>query len=700
MGTEDLNKVRNIGIMAHIDAGKTTTTERILFYTGVNYKIGEVHDGNATMDWMAQEQERGITITSAATTCSWDGHKINIIDTPGHVDFTIEVERSLKVLDGSVAVFCAVGGVQPQSECVWRQAEKYGVPRMAFVNKMDRVGSDFFNVVDMMKERLGARPVPIQIPIGAEDRFEGIIDLISMKEVVWTGEELGASFEEREIRSDMADDAALYREGMLESVADFDEELMEMVLEEQDIPEERIRAALRDATIACQIHPVTCGTAFKNKGVQTMLDAVVSLLPSPLDVPAIKGIDPDSEEEVARKADVKEPFSALAFKIMTDPYVGRLTFIRVYSGQVESGSYTSNSTKGKKERIGRLLQMHANSREEISSITAGNIGAVVGLKDTATGDTLCDPDKPVILERMEFPDPVIDLSIEPKTKDDREKMTTALRKLLEEDPSLQIKTDHETGQTILSGMGELHLEVIVDRLLREFKVEVNVGAPQVAYREGIKGKVDQEGKYIKQSGGRGNYGHVNMIIEKLESEEDEAGEGFLFKNAIVGGVIPREYIPAVEKGCRETLDSGVLAGYPVNNVKVTLHFGSYHDVDSNEMAFKIAASMAMKEGMRKAQPYILEPIMKMEIDTPEEYMGDIIGDFNSRRGRIEKMEARGGSQLVTGFVPLAETFGYATSLRSLSQGRAQFTMVFDHYEEVPKTITEEIINKVRGTANA
>ena len=698
MAKENLNSVRNIGIMAHIDAGKTTTTERILYYTGRNYKIGEVHDGNATMDWMEQVQERGITITSAATTCHWKDFKINIIDTPGHVDFTIEVERSLKVLDGAVAVFCAVGGVQPQSECVWRQAERYTVPRMAFVNKMDRTGADFFNVIEMMKERLGASPVPIQIPIGAEDQFEGVVDLINMKEVVWTGEELGAHFESRDIRDDMKDQAEEYREIMLESLADHDEELMEMILEEQEIPVERIIETVRKATIDCKIQPVTCGTAFKNKGVQTMLDAVIDFMPSPLDIPPIKGVNED-EEEVVRKPDVDEPASALAFKIMTDPFVGRLTFVRVYSGKLESGSYVVNSTKDKKERIGRLLLMHAKDREEVKEITAGNLGAVVGLKDTTTGDTLCDPDNKVILERMEFPEPVIGLSIEPKTKEDRDKMSNGLKKLLEEDPSLSIRSDEETGQTIISGMGELHLEVIVDRLKREFKVEVNVGAPQVAYRESIRGKVDQEGKYIKQSGGRGNYGHVQMIIEPLTPEEDEKGEGFVFVNKIVGGIIPREYFGPIEKGCRESLDTGVLAGYPVENVKVTLHFGSFHDVDSNEMAFKIAASMAMKEGMSKCQPYLLEPVMKMEIETPEDYMGDVIGDFNSRRGRIEKMEARGSSQNITGYVPLSETFGYATSLRSLTQGRATFTMVFDSYEEVPRQITDQIVEKVRGTAS-
>jgi elongation factor G len=696
MAKENLNTVRNIGIMAHIDAGKTTTTERILYYTGKNYKIGEVHDGTATMDWMAQEQERGITITSAATTCHWKDYKINIIDTPGHVDFTIEVERSLKVLDGSVAVFCAVAGVQPQSECVWRQAERYQVPRMAFVNKMDRVGADFFNVLDMMKDRLGATPVAVQIPIGAESGYEGLIDLIEMKEIVWDGEELGATFEQREVREDLKEQALEYRDKMLDSISEFNDELMELYLEEKEISSEMIVKVIRDATIGCKMQPVTCGTAFKNKGVQTLLDSVISFLPSPLDLPAIRGVGMNKDDALERSASVDEPFSALAFKVMTDPYVGRLTFIRVYSGTLNSGSYVINSTRDKKERIGRLLLMHANSREEVKEIKAGNLGAVVGLKSTTTGDTLCDMDKPVILEKMSFPEPVIDLSIEPKTKDDREKMTTSLRKLLEEDPSLKVHSDEETGQTILSGMGELHLDVIVDRLKREFSVEVNVGAPQVAYRESIHSKIDQEGKYIKQSGGRGNYGHVQIIVEPLSAEEDESGSGFLFVNKIVGGIIPREYFNPIEKGCREALDTGVLAGYPVSGVKVTLHYGSFHDVDSNEMAFKIAASMAMKEGMKRCNPYLLEPLMAMEIDTPEEYMGDIIGDFNSRRGRVDKMEARYGSQVISGFVPLSETFGYATAIRSLSQGRATFTLVFDSYEEVPKQITEEIVKKVRG----
>ena len=696
MAKEALDKVRNIGIMAHIDAGKTTTSERILYYTGRNYKIGEVHDGNATMDWMEQEQERGITITSAATTCFWGENKINLIDTPGHVDFTIEVERSLKVLDGAVAVFCAVGGVQPQSECVWRQATKYKVPRIAFVNKMDRTGADFNRVISMMKSRLSATPVPIQIPIGAEESFEGVIDLVTMEEVIWSGDELGAKYDRRPIRDSLKDDAQMAREEMIDSLTRFDDELAEMFLEEKPISNDRLRETIRRSTIANQLNPVICGTAFKNKGVQTLLDAVIDYLPSPLDVPAIKGVDMNNEP-IERPSDVDAPFAALAFKIMTDPFVGKLTFTRVYSGKVESGSYVMNSTKGKKERVGRLLLMHANHREETKEITAGNIGAVVGLKDTITGDTLCDPDNQVVLERMEFPKPVIDLSIEPKTKDDQEKMTIGLRKLCDEDPSLRMRTDEETGQTIISGMGELHLEIIVDRLKREFKVEANVGQPQVAYRESIRALADVEGKYIKQSGGRGNYGHCCLKVEPLPASEDPEGVGFKFINAIVGGVIPREYIAPIEKGCREALDTGVVAGFPVVGVKVTLHFGSFHEVDSNEMAFKIAGSMAMKDGLKKAQPYLLEPIMKMEIDTPEEYMGDIIGDFNSRRGRIEGMEAKIGSQTINGNVPLSETFGYATGLRSLSQGRASFTMVFDHYEEVPRQITEEVVKKVRGT---
>jgi len=698
MATETLETVRNIGIMAHIDAGKTTTTERILYYTGRNYKIGEVHDGTATMDWMEQEQERGITITSAATTCFWKDNKINIIDTPGHVDFTIEVERSLKVLDGAVAVFCAVGGVQPQSECVWRQATKYKVPRIAFVNKMDRTGADFDRVMSMMRSRLKANPIAIQIPIGAEDKFEGIIDLVIMKEVVWTGEELGAHFEVRDIRESLKDDAGMARDAMIDALTRFDDELAELYLEESEIPVEKLKAVIRNGTVNNLFNPVICGTAFKNKGVQTLLDAVIDYLPSPIDVPPIKGVDANNEP-IERASDVNAPFSSLAFKIMTDPFVGKLTFTRVYSGKIESGSYVMNSTKNKKERVGRLLLMHANHREEIKEITAGNIGAVVGLKDTITGDTLCDPENIVILERMEFPNPVIDLSIEPKTKDDQEKMTVALRKLCDEDPSLRMRTDEETGQTIISGMGELHLEIIVDRMKREFKVEANVGQPQVAYRETIRSLADVEGKYIKQSGGRGNYGHCCIKVEPLLKEEDPEGVGFKFVNAIVGGVIPREYIAPIEKGCREALETGVVAGFPVVNVKVTLHFGSFHEVDSNEMAFKIAGSMAMKEGMKKAQPFLLEPIMKMEIDTPDEYMGDIIGDFNSRRGRIEGMEAKAGSQTINGHVPLAETFGYATGLRSLSQGRASFTMVFDHYEEVPRQITEEVVKKVRGTSS-
>ncbi|PCJ21182.1 MAG: elongation factor G [Candidatus Cloacimonadota bacterium] len=696
---EDLNFVRNIGIMAHIDAGKTTTTERVLFYTGKNYKIGEVHDGNATMDWMEQEQERGITITSAATTCHWNDYKINIIDTPGHVDFTIEVERSLKVLDGSVAVFCAVGGVQPQSETVWRQAERYNVPRMAFVNKMDRTGADFFMVMDSMRERLRANPIPVQIPIGAEEHFEGVVDLITMKQIVWDGEELGAAFEVQDIREDLQEYAEENRELMLDALSEFSDELAEAFLE-GDVPVALIKSVVREATIACKMQPATCGTAFKNKGVQTMLDCVIDFLPSPLDVPDMPGEDPDDQSPMIRKASVDEHFSALAFKIMTDPYVGKLTFIRVYSGVLNSGSYVINSTKGKKERVGRLLLMHANTREEVKQISAGNIGAVVGLKDTTTGDTLCDLDHQIILERMDFPEPVIDLSVEPKTKDDREKMAIGLKKLLDEDPSLRIRSDEDTGQTILSGMGELHLDIIVDRLKREFKVEVNVGAPQVAYREGIRSSaMSVEGKYIKQSGGRGNYGHCVINVEQLTKEEDELGVGFLFVNKIVGGVIPREYINPIEKGIKEALETGVVAGFPVMDIKVTLHFGSYHDVDSNEMAFKIAGSMAIKKGLAAAKPYLLEPLMRMEIETPDQYMGDIIGDFNSRRGRIEKMDAIRGAQIISGFIPLSETFGYATSLRSLSQGRATFSMEFDSYEGVPKNVSDEVVKKIKGTAD-
>lgn len=681
-----LEKQRNIGIMAHIDAGKTTTTERILYYTGVNYKIGEVHDGAATMDWMEQEKERGITITSATTQCFWNGYRINIIDTPGHVDFTIEVERSLKVLDGSVAVFCAVGGVEPQSETVWRQADKYHVPRIAFVNKMDRVGSDFFRVVEMMKERLGARPLPIQLPLGAEDTFEGVIDLVKMKAVVWKGDQLGAKYEYTDIPSDLLGQAKEYRQALIETACEADEALMEKYFEGEELTEEEIKAAIRKGTINLLFNPVLCGSSFKNKGVQTLLDAVVDYLPSPIDVPPIKGINPRTNQEEIRESKDEAPFSALAFKIMADPYMGQLTYFRVYSGMLESGSYVLNSTKDKKERVGRLLKMHANKREEIKEIYAGDICATVGLKFTTTGDTLCSEDAPIVLESMEFPDPVISVAIEPKTKADQEKLSSALNKLAQEDPSFKVKVDEETGQTIISGMGELHLEIIVDRLVREYKVEANVGNPQVAYRETIKKKVTQEGKYIKQSGGRGQYGHVWLEVEPLE-----AGKGFEFVNKIVGGTIPKEYIPAVEKGVREAMESGVLAGYPVVDVKVTLFDGSYHEVDSSEMAFKIAASICFKDAVRKANPVLLEPIMKVEVVVPDEYMGDVMGDLSSRRGRIEGMEARGSAQVIRCNVPLKEMFGYATALRSLTQGRATYTMLFDHYEEVPANIAEEII---------
>lgn len=682
-----IEKIRNIGIMAHIDAGKTTTTERILFYTGKVHRLGETHDGTATMDWMVQEQARGITITSAATTCQWRGHQINIIDTPGHVDFTVEVERSLRVLDGAVAVFCSVGGVEPQSETVWRQADKYGVPRIAFINKMDRVGADFFRGVNMIRERLGANPVPIQLPIGAEEHFKGIIDLVTMKAIVYT-DDLGTHSEAADVPADMADLVAEYREKLLESLADFDEELMTKYLEGEEIPEEEIKKAIRLGTLSAQITPVLCGSAFKNKGIQPMLDAVVDYLPSPLDVEAAKGVDPSTGAEVERKSSDDEPFAALAFKIMADPYVGKLAFFRVYSGVLKTGSYVLNSTKGKRERVGRLLRMHANHREEVEEVRAGDIAAAVGWKDTTTGDTLCDDKAQVVLESMEFPDPVINIAIEPKTKADQDKLGLALQRLAEEDPTFRVWTDQETGQTIIAGMGELHLEIIVDRLLREFKVEANVGKPQVAYRETIRQAVKVEGKFVRQSGGRGQYGHVWLELEPLEP-----GAGFQFESKIVGGVVPREYVPAVEAGVKEAMQSGVLAGFPVVDVKATLVDGSYHEVDSSEMAFKVAASMAFKDGCKKANPVILEPIMKVEIVTPEEYMGDIMGDFNSRRGRIEGMELRAGAQVVTGYVPLGEMFGYATALRSMSQGRATYTMHISHYDEVPKSIAEAIIEK-------
>ncbi len=683
-----LEKTRNIGIMAHIDAGKTTTTERILFYTGVEHKIGEVHDGAATMDWMEQEQERGITITSAATTCFWRENRVNIIDTPGHVDFTVEVERSLRVLDGSVAVFSAVDGVQPQSETVWRQADKYGVPRMAFFNKMDRVGADFEMCVNDIREKLGSNPVPIQLPIGAEDYFEGVIDLIQMKELIWTGEEMGAAYDVREIRADLADKAEEYREKLIESIVETDDELMEKFFGGEEISEEELKAALRAATIANAIVPVTCGTAFKNKGVQPLLDAVVDFMPSPLDIGAVKGTDvKDAEKAMERKPADDEPFSALAFKIMTDPFVGKLAFFRVYSGLLEKGSYVLNSTKGKKERMGRILQMHANKREEIEVVYCGDIAAAVGLKDTVTGDTLCSMDDPIILEKMEFPDPVISVAVEPKTKVDQEKMGIALAKLAEEDPTFQVKTDEETGQTIISGMGELHLEILVDRMKREFKVESNVGKPQVAYRETITGNSDTEVKYAKQSGGRGQYGHVKIQVEP------NPGKGYEFVNKISGGVIPREYIPAVDKGIKEALEGGVVAGFPMEDVKVTLYDGSYHDVDSSEMAFKIAGSMAMKKAAREANAVILEPVFKVEVTTPEEYMGDLIGDLNSRRGMVSGMTDRAGAKIIDGKVPLSEMFGYATDLRSKSQGRATYAMEFSEYAQVPAGIQKEIVEE-------
>ena len=686
-----LKDYRNIGIMAHIDAGKTTTTERILYYTGVSHKIGEVHEGTATMDWMEQEQERGITITSAATTCSWRDININIIDTPGHVDFTIEVERSLRVLDGAVAVFCSVGGVEPQSETVWRQADKYGVPRLAFINKMDRVGADFFRGVQMIKDRLKANPLPIQLPVGKEENFKGVIDLVRMKAVIWTDESLGADYSEIEIPAELLDEAVEYREKMIEEISSHDDALMEKYLSGETLSEQEIMSAIRTGTIAIKFCPVICGSSFKNKGVQNLLDAVVDYMPSPLDIPAIKGIDVDSGAEIERVASDSEPFSALGFKIMTDPFVGQLTFFRVYSGVANAGSYIYNSTKGKKERLGRILKMHANKREEIKEVFAGDIAAAVGLKYTTTGDTLCDEDKQVILESIEFPEPVISIAIEPKTKAEQEKLGFGLQKLASEDPSFRVKTDEETGQTIISGMGELHLEIIVDRLKREFKVEANVGKPQVAYRETITKKVKVEGKFVRQSGGRGQYGHV-----WLEIEPQEAGKGFEFVDAIKGGVVPREYIPAVGKGALEATDNGILAGFPVVDVKVTLIDGSYHEVDSSEMAFKIAGSMGFKEGCAKASPIILEPIMSVEVVVPEDYMGDVIGDLNSKRGRIMGMDSRAGAQVVSAMVPLASMFGYSTDLRSATQGRATYAMTFDHYEPVPKSVAEEIVAKVKG----
>ncbi len=690
-----LEDVRNIGIAAHIDAGKTTTTERILFYTGVEHKIGEVHDGAATMDWMEQEQERGITITSAATTCTWADKQINIIDTPGHVDFTIEVERSMRVLDGAVSVFCAVGGVQPQSETVWRQRNRYGVPSIVFVNKMDRTGADFYEVENQIRDRLKGNPVPIQLPIGAEDQFEGVIDLVKMKEIVWDADAaMGSAYHEQDIRAELQDKAEEYREKMIEEISSVDgnEELMEKFLEGEEISNEEIMAGIKRATIAMHIVPMTAGTAFKNKGVQTLLDAVVAYLPAPTEVAAIKGTMMDDEEkEVTVESTDNGPFAALAFKIMTDPFVGQLTFIRVYRGVLESGSYAINTTKDKKERVGRIMKMHAIKREEVKEIYAGEIGAVVGLKDTTTGDTLASDKDKVILEAMQFPEPVISVVLEPKTKADQDKIGAALGKLTQEDPTFRVSTDEETGQTIISGMGELHLEIIVDRMKREFKVEAEVGAPQVSYRETIKKEVEQEYKYAKQSGGRGQFGHVYLRIKP-----GEAGAGYTFNNEIKGGVIPKEFIPAIEKGCGEAMQKGILAGYPIEDVEVTVYDGSYHDVDSSEMAFKLAASMGFKEGARKADPAILEPMMKVEVEVPEEFMGDVIGDMNRRRGQVNNMGDRGGNKIVDAYVPLSEMFGYSTDLRSATQGRATYSMEFHHYEEVPRNVADEIIKKRNG----
>ena len=695
-----LENTRNIGIMAHIDAGKTTTTERILYYTGVNYKIGETHEGTATMDWMEQEQERGITITSAATTCYWKGSKdqfpqtrINIIDTPGHVDFTVEVERSLRVLDGSVTVMCAKGGVEPQSETVWRQADHYHVPRMVYVNKMDMLGADFYHVLDMIHDRLKCNAVPIQLPIGKEESFKGIIDLVEMDADIYY-DQLGKDMRVEPIPADMMDLANEYREKLLDAVSMFDDEIMEMYLEGQEIPTDKIRAAIRKATVAVEMVPVTCGSSYRNKGVQKLLDAIVDYMPAPTDIPAIVGTNPKTDEEEDRHASDDEPFSALAFKIMTDPYVGRLSFFRVYSGTLNTGSSVLNATKGKRERVGRLLQMHANHREDLETVYSGDIAAVVGLKNTTTGDTLCDEKHPIVLESMEFPEPVIRVAIEPKTKAGQEKMAIALAKLAEEDPTFRTYTDEETGQTIIAGMGELHLEIIVDRLLREFKVEANVGAPQVAYKETIRKAVDQDTKYARQSGGKGQYGHV-----KIHVEPNESGKGYEFINKVVGGAVPKEYIPAIDAGIQGAMLSGTVAGYPVVDVKVTLYYGSYHEVDSSEMAFKIAGSMAFKEAMRKADPTLLEPIMKVSVIVPEEYMGDVIGDISARRGQIQGYEMRAGAQQIDAFVPLAEMFGYATDLRSRTQGRGQYTMEPSHYIELPKGLQEKLINKRTGREN-
>lgn len=693
MGREfPLDKIRNIGIMAHIDAGKTTTTERILFYTGKTHKIGEVHDGAATMDWMVQEQERGITITSAATTCTWKGHSINIIDTPGHVDFTVEVERSLRVLDGSVAVFSAKGGVEPQSETVWRQAEEYNVPRIAYMNKMDTTGADFFNAVQMMKDRLGANAVPIQIPMGAEDQFVGLIDLVKMQAIVY-GDDLGKDEEFEPIPEEYVEEAQKWRQNLLEAVAEGDDDLMEKYLEGEDLTEDEINATIRKMTCACKMFPVTCGSSYKNKGVQPLLDAIIAYMPAPTDVADIKGVDPETGEETTRPSSDDAPFAALAFKIATDPYVGRLAFFRVYSGKLTAGSYVYNSSKGKRERIGRILRMHSNHRTEIEEVYAGDIAAAVGLKDTGTGDTLCDEKAPVILESMVFPEPVISVAIEPKTKADQEKMGIALGKLAEEDPTFRVRTDPESSQTIISGMGELHLDIIVDRLKREFHVDCTVGNPQVAYRETIRKAVKSEGKFVRQSGGKGQYGHCWLELTPLKP-----GEGFKFENKIVGGAIPKEYIAPVQAGVEEAMENGVVAGYPMVDIGVTVYDGSYHEVDSSEMAFKIAGSMGFKSGAAKADPVLLEPYMKVEVTVPEEYMGDVIGDLNSRRGRIEGMEARNSAQIISAFVPLSEMFGYATDLRSKTQGRGNYSMEVDHYEEVPKNIAEAIVAKNKGTA--
>ena len=685
-----LEKTRNIGIMAHIDAGKTTTTERILFYTGVNHKIGEVHDGAATMDWMVQEQERGITITSAATTCHWKGHRINIIDTPGHVDFTVEVERSLRVLDGAVTVLTARGGVEPQTETVWRQAEKYNVPRMAYVNKMDITGADFYNVVKMMHERLQANAVPIQLPIGAEDTFKGIVDLIKMEAIVYE-DDLGKVEDEVAIPDDMKDQAEEYREKLLEACSEQDDEFMEKYLGGEEITEDDIKKVIRKATVTCQMVPVTCGTSYRNKGVQPLLDAIVDFMPAPTDIPPIAGVDPETGEEDHRPSSDEEPFAALAFKIMTDPFVGKLAFFRVYSGTLDAGSYVYNSTKGKKERIGRILQMHANHRKEIEKVYSGDIAAAVGLKDTTTGDTLCDEEHPIILESMEFPDPVISVAVEPATKNDQQKMGVALQKLAEEDPTFRVRTDEETGQTIISGMGELHLQIIVDRMLREFHVDCKVGEPQVAYRETIRKTVEAEGKFVRQSGGHGQYGHC-----WLKLEPQEPGEGFSFENKVVGGAIPKEFIKPIEDGVKQAMEAGVVAGYPMVDIKATVFDGSFHEVDSSEAAFKVAGSMAFKNGAGKANPVLLEPYVKVEVTVPEEYMGDVIGDLNSRRGRIEGMEARNGAQVINGFVPLSEMFGYSTDLRSKTQGRGNYSMEVAYYDEVPKNIADQIVAKNKG----